>query len=171
MPESRTGASTLRSGASAPMPTSNRTWSLPLPVQPWATIEAPWYLRGGDEVLDDQRPGERGDQRVAVHVERVGLQRRQAELVGELVAHVGDDRLDGAAVQRALADDVHVLAALADVAGDGDHLGAGLLGDPADGHGGVQPTGVGEDDTLGHDALSSDRSSVRGVHAGVRSAE
>ena len=42
MPESRTGASTLRSGASAPMPTSNRTWSLPLPVQPCATVVAPW---------------------------------------------------------------------------------------------------------------------------------
>ena len=42
MPESRTGASTLRSGASAPMPTSKRTWSLPLPVQPCATIVAPW---------------------------------------------------------------------------------------------------------------------------------
>ena len=112
-------------------------------------------LRGGDEVLDDQRPGQRGDQRVAVHVEGVGLQRREAELVGVLVAHVGDDRLDRAAVERALADDVHVLAALADVAGDGDHLGAGLLGDPADGHGGVQATRVGQDDTFGHGALSS----------------
>ena len=30
-----------RSGASAPMPTSNRTWSLPLPVHPWATVVAP----------------------------------------------------------------------------------------------------------------------------------
>ena len=42
MPESRTGASTLSSGARAAMPTSNRTWSLPLPVQPCATIVAPW---------------------------------------------------------------------------------------------------------------------------------
>ena len=25
------------------MPTSNRTWSLPLPVQPCATVDAPWY--------------------------------------------------------------------------------------------------------------------------------
>ena len=41
MPESRTGAITERSGASAPTPTSNRTWSLPLPVQPCATIDAP----------------------------------------------------------------------------------------------------------------------------------
>ena len=40
--KSRTGAITSRSGASAPTPTSKRTWSLPLPVQPWATVEAPW---------------------------------------------------------------------------------------------------------------------------------
>src|SRR5674536_21286 len=42
MPESRTGASTRRSGASAPKPTSKRTWSLPLPVQPWASALAPY---------------------------------------------------------------------------------------------------------------------------------
>jgi hypothetical protein len=121
MPESRTGASTLSSGASAPMPTSNRTWSLPLPVQPCATVVAPWY-------------------RAPVHVEGVGLEGRQAVLVGELVPDVRDDRLDRATRERALADDVEVLAALADVARDGDHLGPGLLGDPADGNGGVQPT-------------------------------
>ena len=76
--------------------------------------------------------------------------RREAVLVGELVAGVGDVGLDGAAVQRALADGVQVLAALADVDGDGDDLGAGRLGDPADGDGGVQAAGVGENDALGH---------------------
>ena len=42
MPESRTGAFTLSSGARAASPTSNRTWSLPLPVQPCATTVAPF---------------------------------------------------------------------------------------------------------------------------------
>ena len=70
--------------------------------------------------------------------------------LGELVARVDDDRLDGAAVEGALADHVHVLAALAEVDGHGDHLGAGLLADPADGDGGVQPAGVGEYDAFGH---------------------
>ena len=51
MPESRTGARTCRSGPSAPMPTSKRTWSLPLPVQPWATIEAPWYFAAATRCL------------------------------------------------------------------------------------------------------------------------
>jgi hypothetical protein len=90
-------------------------------------------------VLDDERAAQRGDQRVAAHVERVGLQRGQAVLVGVLVAHVGDDGLDGAAVEGALADDLEVLAALADVGGHGDDLGAGLLRDPADRDGGVEP--------------------------------
>ena len=38
---SRTGAMISRSGASARVLTSKRTWSLPLPVQPWAMAEAP----------------------------------------------------------------------------------------------------------------------------------
>ena len=150
MPESRTGASTRRSGASAPTPTSKRTWSLPLPVQPCATIAGAVPRGRGDESLDDHRPGQRGDQRVAVHVERAGAQRGQAEPAGELVAQVEHLGLDGAAGERALADHVQVLAALADVGGHGDHLGAGPLGDPADRHGGVQAAGVGQDDTLGH---------------------
>jgi hypothetical protein len=43
MPQLRTGAITSRSGASARVETSKRTWSLPLPVQPWATAVAPWW--------------------------------------------------------------------------------------------------------------------------------
>ena len=42
MPQFRTGATTSRSGARALVATSKRTWSLPLPVQPWATASAPW---------------------------------------------------------------------------------------------------------------------------------
>ena len=34
----------LSSGPSVWMPTSKRTWSLPVPVQPWATVEAPKRL-------------------------------------------------------------------------------------------------------------------------------
>ncbi len=41
MPHTRAGATTSRSGASERVPTSKRTWSFPLPVQPWATVSAP----------------------------------------------------------------------------------------------------------------------------------
>lgn len=110
-------------------------------------------LGGGDEVLDDGRPGEGRHQRIAVHVEGVGLDRREAVLLGELVLGVRDLGLDGTAGEGALADDVQVLAALTDVDRDGDDLGARLLGDPADGDGGVQTARVGEYDALGHGFL------------------
>ena len=57
MAESLTGARISSSGARAPQLTSNRTWSLPLPVQPWATADAPlrrasstrsWAISGRD---------------------------------------------------------------------------------------------------------------------------
>ncbi|SLI04332.1 Uncharacterised protein [Mycobacteroides abscessus subsp. abscessus] len=33
------------------MPTSKRTWSLPLPVQPCATVSAPWNLAASTRCL------------------------------------------------------------------------------------------------------------------------
>ena len=42
-PQVRTGAITSRSGARARLETSKRTWSLPLPVQPWAIASAPCW--------------------------------------------------------------------------------------------------------------------------------
>src|ERR1700694_1636114 len=41
-PQPRTGAMVSRSGARARVDNSKRTWSFPLPVQPWATASAPW---------------------------------------------------------------------------------------------------------------------------------
>ena len=70
--------------------------------------------------------------------------------LGELVAGVDDDGLDRTAVQRPLAHDLHVLAALAEVDGDRHHLAAGLLADPADRHRGVQTAGIRQDDAFGH---------------------
>ena len=39
--QERTGAITLSSGASVATVPSIRTWSLPLPVQPWAIVSQP----------------------------------------------------------------------------------------------------------------------------------
>ena len=101
-------------------------------------------VRRRHKVLDDDRPGQRRDQRIAVHVQRVSLQGRQAVVVGELVADVGDLGLHRTAGQRPLADDLHVLATLADVNGQGDHFGPGGLLDPPDGHRCVQTAAEGE---------------------------
>lgn len=82
---------------------------------------------GLHEVLGDQRARERRHQRVAVHVEGVGGDRRQAVILGELVAGIDDDGLDGTAVEGTLAHHFHVLAALAEVEGHGHDLFAGFL--------------------------------------------
>ena len=106
-----------------------------------------------DEVLDDQRARDSRHERVLAHVHAVGLDGRGAVVVRELVAGVHDDRLDRATVQGTLAHDRHVLAALTEVDGYGDDLGAGLLADPADGNRRVEAAGVGEDDAIGHGVL------------------
>src|SRR5699024_1247188 len=112
-------------------------------------------LRRLDQVLGDHRAGDRRDVRVGVHVQRVGLERRHAVLLGELVAGVGDVGLDGAAVQGALADHLEILSALAAVHRAGDDIGAGGVVDPADGHGGGEAAGEGEDDAVGHCGLKA----------------
>lgn len=102
----------------------------------------------GHQVLDDQRPADRRHQRVAVHVEGVVADGGQAIALGEFVAGVHDDGLHRAAVQGALADDLHVFAALAEVDRHRYDLTAGLLADPADGHRGVQTAGIRQDDAF-----------------------
>ena len=91
----RTGAITFSSGASVAIVASMRTWSLPLPVQPWAIVSQP--RRGVlDGELGDQRPAERGEQRIAAAVERVGLDRRRDVVARELLARVDDVALERA---------------------------------------------------------------------------
>ena len=68
----------------------------------------------------------------------------------ELVAGVDDNGFDCAAVDRALTHDLHVLATLPQIDGDGDNFSARLLTDPTDGNRSVQPARVGEYDAIGH---------------------
>src|SRR5207248_8014438 len=51
IPHERTGAIVSRSGASARVDTSKRTWSLPFPVQPWATASAPCFRAAATRCL------------------------------------------------------------------------------------------------------------------------
>src|SRR5699024_6890305 len=103
---------------------------------------------------DDQRTRDRGHQRVLLHVHAVGLDGGQAVLLGELILGIDDDGFDRTAVERTLADGLHVLATLTEVEGDGDNLAAGHLGQVRDGDRGVQATGVREYDTIGHEFLA-----------------
>jgi hypothetical protein len=113
-------------------------------------------LAGGrHQVLDDHRPGQRRDQRVAPLVQRVGLEHRDAVIAGELLAGVDHDGVDRAGAQGALAEDVPVVARLADVDRQGDHLDAHVVGHPPDGHRRVEAAAVGQDHSLRHDVLPS----------------
>ena len=101
-----------------------------------------------DQVLGDDGTGQGRDQRIRAPVQTIGLERGHAVLLGELLARVRHVGLDGAAVQRSSADDVEILSTLTDIDGDRDNLSARLLADPADGHGGVETPGVGEDNAV-----------------------
>ena len=150
MPHDRTGASTSRSGASARVDTSKRTWSLPLPGAAVRHRVGTVLAGRGHQVLDDHRPRQRRDQRVAALVERVGLEHRHAVVAGELVAGVDHDGLDRAGAQRPLAHDVPVVARLADVDGQGDDLDAHVVDHPAHGHRRVEAAAVGQHHSLRH---------------------
>ena len=148
-PQVRTGASTSRSGASARVDTSKRTWSLPLPVQPWATPSAPNVRAASTRCStmigrdSDDTSGYRPSYRA------LALSAGATNSLAYCSHAVDDDHLDGAGGQRPLADDVEV-ATLADVDGHRDHLDPPLLGHPAHGHRRVQPAAVGEHHSLCH---------------------
>ncbi len=119
-------------------------------------------LCGAHQMLGNHRSRERRHERVALEIARVGAQRRQAVLVGELALEVEYLGLDRAAVQRSLPNDVEILAALPDVGRDRDDLGPGLGAEPADGHGGVESARVGKDDAPAHESALQFRSCAEG---------
>ena len=129
---------TFSSGASVAIVASMRTWSLPLPVQPCAIVSQPGLPRVLDGRLGDERPAQRREQRVAEPVDRVGLDRGDDEVVGELLARVDDVRLDRAEVLRLALDDVVVLTRLAEIDRERDDLGLVLVLDPLEHHARVQ---------------------------------
>ena len=99
-----------------------------------------------DRELGDQRAPERGEQRVAAAVERVGLDRRQDEVAGELLARVDGEAVDRADPARLALDDLVVLAGLAEVDRQRDDLGLVLVGDPLEHHARVQAARVEQQD-------------------------
>jgi hypothetical protein len=76
-------------------PSSKRTWSLPLPVAPWATASAPVILRDLDLALGDQRPGDRGAEQVLALIERIGAEHREDEVAHEFLAQILDEDVLG----------------------------------------------------------------------------
>ena len=144
----RTGAITLSSGARVAIVASILTWSLPLPVQPWATVSQPVSRAALHRELRDQRPAERGEQRVAEAVDRVRLDRRKHVVARELLAGVHDAAVDRTELERLAADHVVILTGLAEVDGQRDHLGVVLVLDPLEHHARVEPAAVEQQDAV-----------------------
>ena len=94
--------------------------------------------RGVDRELGDQRPAERGEERVAAAVERVRLDRRQHVVLGELLARVDHDAVERAQLDRLALHVVEVLAGLAEVDRERHHLGVVLVLDPLEHHARVE---------------------------------
>ncbi len=92
--------------------------------------------------LRDQRAAERREQRVAAAVQRVRLDRGQHVVARELLLRVHDEAVERAQAQRLVAHDVEVLSGLAEVHRQRHDLGAVLVLDPLQHHGGVEPAGI-----------------------------
>ncbi len=108
------------------------------------------------QLARDERPRERGFERIAILVQRVGSQGRQDIAARELLAQVQDVGARGAERQRAIADRFEI-ATLAEIQRDGDHLGAVRRLQPADPGRRVDAARVGEHDACHRPAYSSRR--------------
>ena len=96
-----------------------------------------------DRELGDQRPAERGEQRIAEAVDRVRLDRRQRRSRARTPpARRRREASTAPSWQRLALDDVVVLARLAEVDGQRDDLGLVLVLDPLEHHARVEPAAV-----------------------------
>ena len=120
---------------------------MPLPVAPWATASAPGLPGDFDEMLGDQRPGDRGAEQIEPLIQRVGAEHREHEIAHEFLAHVADvDLLD--AEQLGLLARRLQLVALTEIGGEGDDFGAEFGLQPFEDDRGVEPARIGEHDLL-----------------------
>ena len=100
-----------------------------------------------DEELRDQRPGERGRQRVRALVQRVGLEVRPDEVGDEALAAIDDVGARGAR-RHGPRLDTGAQRPTAEVDRERDDLDPVLLLEPGDGDRGIETAGVGEDDLV-----------------------
>ena len=119
-----------------------------------------------DGELGDQRAAERGEERVAVAVVGVGLDRRQHVLLRELLARVDHVAVERAELQRLAAHDVVVLPGLPEVDGQRDDLGLVLVLDPLEHHARVQAAAVEQQHAPDLSGLGQVAGDPRGVGVG-----
>ena len=98
-----------------------------------------------DQPLGDQRPGDRGAEQIGALVQRIGAEHRQHVVAHELFAQVLDEDLRRAHQLGLFARRLELLA-LAQVGGEGHHLAAVAVLQPAQDDRGVEPAGVRQND-------------------------
>ena len=107
------------------------------------------FLEGDlEHALGDAGTGNGGAQEVAAFVDRVGLEHGKDEVAGELLPHVADEALAGPGVEGLFLESVQFVP-LADVCAEGDDVRAVGLLQPGEQDGGVQSSGIGNDDFHG----------------------
>ena len=91
-------------------------------------------MRDIHQILRDERTGKRRKQRILVLVQRVGVERAIQVVLGELLTHVDDKRLDGTRAQRLLANGLKAVMLLTNLANYRDDIKVLLLLQPLDAH-------------------------------------
>ena len=105
------------------------------------------FLRDLDQVLGDQRPGDRGAEQIEALIEGVGAEHREDEIGDEFLAHIHDADVLDAHHLGLLARRLEFVA-LAEIGGEGDDLGAEFGLQPFQDDRGVEPARIGEHDLL-----------------------
>ena len=100
-----------------------------------------------DQALGDQRPGDRRAEQVDALVERVHAEHREDEIADEFLAEILDVNLLDAEQLGLLARRLQLLA-LAEIGGEGHHLGAVGRLQPLQDDRRVEAAGIGEHDLL-----------------------
>jgi hypothetical protein len=116
--------------------------------------------------LRDQRPPERGEQRISVPVVGVGANGREDELAGELLARVDHVAVERAEPQRLAPHDLVVLARLPEVHRERDDLRLVLVLDPLEHHARVQAARVEQQHPRDLVAQGEIRGHARGLRIG-----
>ena len=100
-------------------------------------------LRDLDLALGDQRPRDRGAEKILTFIKRVGAEHREDEIAGELLAQILDEDFLDAEHLGFLARRFQLLA-LTQIGGEGDHLA--LIGflQPFQDDGRVEAAGIGQ---------------------------
>jgi hypothetical protein len=83
-------------------------------------------------------------------IQRISFERRHYVVIGKLGLGFNNYGFDGSAIKRALSNDLHVFATLANINCHGNYLFTGSFFEPTDAYRGVKTAGICQNYSLGH---------------------